>query len=271
MNWYYSINGQRQGPVTQAEFERLVSTSVITEQTLVWKEGMAEWKPYANLAAGNAGGSGGAGGATTGGAAADDTAECVVSGKRFPKREMIQYEGKWVSAAHRDEFFQRLRQGMGTGDGAIPGPFGYGGFWRRFFAKFVDGIALYLITLPFDLIFSRVILGQPHSFGYQPDAENMGDFFLFTAMNMVVGISVGLAYCVFFIRRYQATPGKLALGLKVLRSDGTTLSVGRIIGRYFSEWISGMILLIGYIMAAFDDEKRALHDRIADTRVIKSR
>ncbi|HET6371045.1 MAG TPA: RDD family protein, partial [Nitrospiria bacterium] len=40
-------------------------------------------------------------------------------------------------------------------------------------------------------------------------------------------------------------------------------------GRYFAEILSGIILCIGYIMAAFDDEKRALHDRICGTRVIK--
>jgi uncharacterized RDD family membrane protein YckC len=28
-------------------------------------------------------------------------------------------------------------------------------------------------------------------------------------------------------------------------------------------WVSAFILMIGYIMAAFDPEKRALHDRIA--------
>jgi hypothetical protein len=48
--------------------------------------------------------------------------------------------------------------------------------------------------------------------------------------------------------------------------------VGRIVGRHFSEWVSGMILLIGYIMAAFDKEqRRALHDHMCDTRVIDVR
>ena len=41
----------------------------------------------------------------------------------------------------------------------------------------------------------------------------------------------------------------------------------RAIGRHFSEWLSS-ILFIGYIMAAFDEEKRALHDRICGTRVV---
>jgi uncharacterized RDD family membrane protein YckC len=63
----------------------------------------------------------------------------------------------------------------------------------------------------------------------------------------------------------------MALGLKVVRADGTALTTGRIIGRHFAEWLSSLILAIGYIMAAFDDQKRALHDRICDTRVIRSR
>jgi uncharacterized RDD family membrane protein YckC len=43
------------------------------------------------------------------------------------------------------------------------------------------------------------------------------------------------------------------------------------VGRYFAQWISAIILAIGYIMAAFDDQKRALHDRICETRVIHVR
>jgi uncharacterized RDD family membrane protein YckC len=61
----------------------------------------------------------------------------------------------------------------------------------------------------------------------------------------------------------------MAMGLKLVRSDGSGLSYGRIVGRYFSEWISGLIFCIGYIMVAFDEQKRGLHDRICDTRVIK--
>ena len=63
----------------------------------------------------------------------------------------------------------------------------------------------------------------------------------------------------------------MSLGLKLIRSDGTKLSFGRIIGRYFAEWISTLLLFMGYIMAGFDEEKRSLHDRICDTRVIRTK
>ena len=84
-------------------------------------------------------------------------------------------------------------------------------------------------------------------------------------------IVIGLGYDLFFIRKYDATPGKMALGLKVLRKDGSKLSVGRVVGRHFANIVSSLTLLIGYIIAGFDDEKRALHDHMCDTRVIKTR
>jgi uncharacterized RDD family membrane protein YckC len=48
------------------------------------------------------------------------------------------------------------------------------------------------------------------------------------------------------------------------------ITAGRAAGRYFAKMISSMILMIGYIIAGFDSQKRALHDIICDTRVIKT-
>ena len=61
------------------------------------------------------------------------------------------------------------------------------------------------------------------------------------------------------------------LPMKLLRADGSHLTAGRIIGRYFAELLSAMVLYIGYIMVGFDQEKKSLHDLICDTRVIKTR
>jgi uncharacterized RDD family membrane protein YckC len=61
----------------------------------------------------------------------------------------------------------------------------------------------------------------------------------------------------------------MACGIKVVRPDGDRVSYARALGRYFAEILSGLILAIGYIMAAFDSEKRALHDHICSTRVVK--
>lgn len=67
----------------------------------------------------------------------------------------------------------------------------------------------------------------------------------------------------------QATLGKSAMGLVVTGIDGNRISFLRATGRYFAKWLSAVILLIGYIMAAFTARKQALHDIIASTLVLK--
>ena len=50
MNWYYTENNQQRGPVTEGEFEQLVREGKITPDTLVWREGMAQWQVYREIA-----------------------------------------------------------------------------------------------------------------------------------------------------------------------------------------------------------------------------
>jgi uncharacterized RDD family membrane protein YckC len=92
-----------------------------------------------------------------------------------------------------------------------------------------------------------------------------------TATKIASGLAIllGIAYEVYFIGSTGATPGKMALKLKVIRADGAPVDYGLALGRYFAKILSALILLIGYIMAGFDEQKRALHDRICDTRVVR--
>ena len=98
----------------------------------------------------------------------------------------------------------------------------------------------------------------------------MGTVFGALGLGMLVGIALSACYEAFFISRMGATPGKMVFGLKVVRPNGAPLTLGRAFGRYFGKLLSSMTLTIGYIIAAFDSQKRALHDMIADTRVIKA-
>jgi len=58
------------------------------------------------------------------------------------------------------------------------------------------------------------------------------------------------------------------VGIKVVRSDGRRISLGRGIGRFFAFLLSGLLLYIGYLMAAFTQRKQGLHDMICDTLVV---
>ncbi len=68
---------------------------------------------------------------------------------------------------------------------------------------------------------------------------------------------------------WQATVGKKILGLKVTDEMGNRISFARATGRHFAKIISVMTCFIGFIMAAFTARKRALHDMIAGTLVVR--
>lgn len=75
MNWYYAVGGAQKGPVTPEEFLRLVADGTIQPSTLVWREGLPDWRAYETIAtnpppappsSGAFGAPDAAGGATTG-------------------------------------------------------------------------------------------------------------------------------------------------------------------------------------------------------------
>jgi len=59
--------------------------------------------------------------------------------------------------------------------------------------------------------------------------------------------------------------------LRVIRPDGASIDWATAIIRYVGFIISGVIFLISLIIAGFDDERRALHDRLANIRIIMDR
>ena len=78
-----------------------------------------------------------------------------------------------------------------------------------------------------------------------------------------------LAYFVGFHAGLGATPGKLLFGLRVVRMDGGTLTFPRALARFLAELVSLAAMGIGYLVAPLHPERRALHDLIAGTRVIR--
>jgi len=84
----------------------------------------------------------------------------------------------------------------------------------------------------------------------------------------IVNLCIGATYEIFMIGKFGATLGKMACKVRVVTPEGGRVSYTRATGRYFAKFLSAFTCLIGYIIAFFDDERRALHDRICNTRVI---
>jgi uncharacterized RDD family membrane protein YckC len=135
----------------------------------------------------------------------------------------------------------------------------YGGFWIRALAKVLDMLILAVLG---------AIIGA--AIGFSMAASGIDDQAQIQRVAQRGGVLVNAIYSIFMHGKYGATLGKMACGLRVVRSDLKEIGFGRATARYFSEILSTVILFVGYIIAAFDVEKRALHDRICDTRVIKA-
>lgn len=148
----------------------------------------------------------------------------------------------------------------------------YAGFWRRFLALLVDGvllnIALYVIDTASDgAIYQQVTTysRSPYEYGY-----SFGVNVQYTFLGWLISVVGGwLYFALMESSGSQATLGKMALGVVVTDLQGDRIAFGRATGRYFGKFISAIILLIGFLMAAFTQRKQALHDLIAGTLVMK--
>ena len=252
MQWYYAVGKEQKGPVTEEEFQALVYEGKIKSKTLVWNPDMANWDEYGRIM------NDGAGVVTETGAAGDSGKSfCSECGRAFSREEMIRYGDSWVCAGCKPIFVQKLKEGM-----TVSGAMEYAGFWIRFGAKFIDWIIVGAINI--FLSFAAALIMSPAL----SSPSSLASIVL-TLILQLFQIAIAAAYTTWFLGKYAATPGKMACGIKVVTGDGDRVSYLRAFGRYFAEMISAIILCIGYIMAAFDEQKRALHDRICDTRVIR--
>ena len=98
---------------------------------------------------------------------------------------------------------------------------------------------------------------------------NLGPFLTIQAAFVLLSLVLAFVYEVLFVGRFGGTPGKLLLHMRIVRSDFSRLTYARSAIRFFGKMLSDLTMYIGYIMVGFDPQRRALHDYIADTRVIK--
>lgn len=133
------------------------------------------------------------------------------------------------------------------------------GFWIRGVASMIDSLLLGIVQLIF-----AAVLGLTTG---DLDPQSGAAIGLLTSIASIV---VGIAYAVFFTGYCGQTPGKMLLRIKVIRTSGAEIGYGRAFLREIpGKFLSSIILGIGYLMVAFDDRKQGLHDRIADTFVVK--
>jgi len=142
---------------------------------------------------------------------------------------------------------------------ATPVTFGlpeYAGFWIRGWALMIDAIIVGILALVIIPIWLKSAAD-----------ESTGPLALGPILQTLL---VWIYMPALWFSPMQATAGQRICGLRVVDAmNGGRISFMRGLLRLLGMILSGLILGIGFLMAAFTERKRALHDMIAGTCVVK--
>jgi uncharacterized RDD family membrane protein YckC len=170
------------------------------------------------------------------------------------------------------------------------------GWWRRVWARVIDSIIVGIIGLPltgyfyyqyFQVIWDytrdlmdRATAGEPPPSTFELPSEA----YQWMIPAVLLGMLVSFAYEYLFLTKKGATPGKMALGIKVRLRDVPGNPPGSAVAKRYGFEIAlgllgaiplvgtlfGFIALINYLWPLWDDKKQALHDKIAGTNVVRA-
>ena len=125
------------------------------------------------------------------------------------------------------------------------------GFWLRFIANICDGIMVSIVSIPFAIITASTT-------GTTAALAQAAQFVLsFFVLAYWVGMQGG-------------SPLRRKLGVFILdQDDGSFIGQRRAAQRIMMSWVSGLVLLIGYLSMLWNPQSQTWHDRVARSVVVK--
>lgn len=145
------------------------------------------------------------------------------------------------------------------------------GFLRRWAALFLDGL---ILSAAFYAIFfiAIILFGVVGGFDALEnfDSEDPPAWIVsaYLGIYLLYFLMAGLYFSLMESSSNQGSVGKMALGIKVVDAQGTRLTFGHALGRWFAAALSYLTLYIGFIIAGFTERKQALHDLVVGTYVV---
>ncbi|MEN5264878.1 RDD family protein [Stenotrophomonas sp. TWI587] len=250
--WYFADGQERQGPLSADDMRQRFQQGEIALTTLVWREGFAQWAPLSE--------------------AVDELQLQHLASAASTVGNGIDLRGDYTAIDNGTAplpgtgggtYSPYTAPAAATGYASTAVVSGqdvvYAGFWKRYAAYFIDYILLTVVTLPLSMIINVM--------GVSSGNEGVQVALTLVVMLLSMVISIGY-YAGFHASRGGATLGKMAVGIKVVRGNGERISFLRAFCRYLATIVSSLILMIGFIMAAFTERKQALHDMMCDTLVV---
>lgn len=263
MTWFYVYAGKQAGPVEETQLEGLVNAGYIGGDTLVWREGMAEWQPWHQARPADAPPVMTFPPVLRPDAVGPNESVCSQCGGIFPAENTIVYGRIRICANCKPVFLQKLSEGARFGLYAPRPEAGrpnisvglpYAGFWVRFAAEFLDRMILIVVNIIINFLGTLAF--------FQTFSVQTGQALAIRGALLLLELIIGFSYETVLVAKFGATLGKMACKIKIVRADGEPLGYGLACGRYFAKILSGLTIGVGFILAAFDEEKRTLHDRI---------
>lgn len=234
-DWYYVENGERRGPVATDVLSGQISSGGLPSNTLVWRDGMSDWAPADTL---------------------HELSGGFVSTYPGPAGSPILESGQPGQELGGYDPFAQSEYGDVQ-------PIAYAGFWKRFAAYIIDYLIVTAVNVVVQIGFT-IFMGMLDASG--------ADEAVLTGFVVVFLLLWTGAYFVFYAwfesSKFQGTPGKIVVQIKVTDLEGHPVSFGRALGRNVAKILSSVILLFGFLMVAFTERKQGLHDMIAGCLVV---
>jgi uncharacterized RDD family membrane protein YckC len=236
MEVWIGRDGERHGPYQEEDVRQWLRSGQVSRDDLAWYEGLADWQP--------------------------------------------------LSVLYPDEVRSTVPPVFNTSStpGVLPATNAmtledHAGFWKRVAAYILDAIILYI---PSALIQKMMGGDAAEAAMKQAQLAAPGDpHVMLAALSqyyntmlpavLIITVITWLYFALCESSRWQATIGKLALGIRVTDMHGARISLPRALGRYPAKYLSAIILGIGFLMVAWTQRKQALHDLVASTLVLNGR
>lgn len=286
--WYYSdTQRQQHGPVGSEELASLHGRGLLAPDSLVWREGLSAWVPWREIMHEVVSGTASPAAAIPA-AAADTAADPFAAPAEADPFALAEPSPTPAAPTGGDDAFRPYAIAEASPyapprasvDGRDPGYVAGGhvvhaGLWKRFAASVIDSVVTTILSYALLIPLMLISVGSMGAMG--TDGDNPFAAGASVAMMLLIYPILLVVPSVYFgwmqSSSLQASLGKMAIGIKVVRGDGTRVSFWRAFLRsmfyvFFSAVTCGLGVLISGLMAALTERKQALHDMVCDTLVV---
>ena len=240
MEIWIGRDGERHGPYKEDDVREWLRSGKVSPTDLAWYEGLADWQPLSVLLRD----------AVPEASSAGDNPYAAPSAP-------LQALPQTTAAALED----------------------HAGFWKRVAAYILDVIVLYIPNMLIMKVMGgdaaqetmkQAMIAAPGDLNAMMAAYHQ----FYATMGVAMIITTILAWLYFAVCEsspWQATLGKLALGIRVTDLHGNRISFPHALVRYLAKFLSVLTLGIGFMMAGWTQRKQGLHDMLVRTLVLNGR